>query len=116
MLVALKRGTVDLKALEPEKTHFVKMPLENDVGTVSLLLSVTGTYGGEIGETTTEANISSSVSTKEAPDSAKYRENIFKKYVRNANIRSLLPDLKDTYRLEFMFISKLTNFLIMSRL
>jgi hypothetical protein len=36
-----------LKNYEAEKTHFVKLPLEDGAGTISLLFTITGIYNKE---------------------------------------------------------------------
>jgi Ca2+-dependent lipid-binding protein len=39
------KAQINLKSLEYEKTHLVKLPLEDGAGSISLLLTITGTYG-----------------------------------------------------------------------
>lgn len=41
------RGEVDLSTLEPERTHFLEVELEDNAGVVELLLTITGTSGEE---------------------------------------------------------------------
>jgi hypothetical protein len=46
-----------LKNYEAEKTHFVKLPLEDGAGTISLLFTITGIYSKESTDTDKEALI-----------------------------------------------------------
>lgn len=39
------KAFLDLRTLEVEKTHFIRLPLEDGAGTISLLLTITGTVG-----------------------------------------------------------------------
>lgn len=68
------RTFIDLKSLEVEKTNFVKLALEDGAGTISLLLTITGTYGTD-SPTDLDYN-------KEALDLVGYRDNIIRKYVK----------------------------------
>ena len=65
------RANVDLKLVEAEKTHFLKVPLEDGAGTVSLLITITGTYGIE---SSTDLDFDKEVSTRQ-------NDNIIRKYV-----------------------------------
>lgn len=65
------RANLDLKMIEPEKTHFLKVPLEDGAGTVSLLITITGTFGAE---SSTDLDFDKEVSTRQ-------RDNIICKYV-----------------------------------
>ena len=67
------KGQIDLKMLELEKTHFVKMPLEDGAGTISMLLTITATYGAE-----SPSDIDYS---DEALRSNTHRDSIIRKYV-----------------------------------
>ncbi len=41
------RTVINLAELEPEKTHTIDQPLEDGAGFIKLLLSISGTSGGE---------------------------------------------------------------------
>ncbi|XP_059155457.1 multiple C2 and transmembrane domain-containing protein 1-like isoform X7 [Physella acuta] len=42
------RAVIDLSQLERERTHTIVQPLEDGAGTIKLLLTVSGTFGGEL--------------------------------------------------------------------
>lgn len=73
-IISHKRVSIDLKTLEVEKTHFIKQPLDGcQGGTITLLLSVTGTYGND--------SIPDFDLNKDTPDWIRRRDEIKKKYV-----------------------------------
>lgn len=67
------KAYIDLKTLEIEKTHFVKLPLEDGAGTVSLLLTITAIYSTD--------SPSDLDYNKEAITSGYNKDNIIRKYV-----------------------------------
>ena len=69
-----KRAQIDLKVLECEKTHFIKLTLEDGAGTLSLLITITGTYK-MITSNELEAD------ENELYASSTYKNEIIKKYV-----------------------------------
>lgn len=67
------KAQLDLKTLEMEKTNFVKLPLEDGAGTISLLLTITGIYGSEMSNELDFSKDSLTVNVE--------RDNIIRKYV-----------------------------------
>ncbi len=61
-----------MRTLEQEKTNFVRLALEDGAGTISLLLTVTATYGTE---SPSELDYN-----RETLSSGPYRDNIIRKY------------------------------------
>jgi Ca2+-dependent lipid-binding protein len=68
------KAQINLKTLEFEKTHQVKLPLEDGAGTISLLLTITATYGPE-----SPSDIEYFKENNKLTSS--YREQIIKEYV-----------------------------------
>jgi len=63
-----------LKTLECEKTHFIKLPLEDGAGSLSLLITISGKFGGSLYENETGEN-------ELFPDNSNKNE-IIQKYVK----------------------------------
>ena len=68
------KTSIDLRTLEVEKTHFLRLPLEDGAGTISLLVTITGTFGPD-SVTDIEYNKESTAVT------SRYFDNIIRKYV-----------------------------------
>ena len=74
-----------MKTLQFEKTHFVKLPLEDGAGTISLLFTITGTYGTD--------SITDLDYNKETLLSSRYKDEIITKYVKNDTNKKLAYNL-----------------------
>lgn len=85
------KTSIDLKTLEAEKTHFLRLPLEDGAGTISLLVTITGTYGPD-SVTDIEYNKESTAV------SSRYFDNIIRKYVSSGGSGFFRSSQLSTFR------------------
>jgi len=71
----MHRAQIDLRTLECEKTHFIRLPLEDGAGSLSLLITITGMFSSSFNDLETTGD------NNELFTDNPYKKAIIKKYV-----------------------------------